>query len=207
MKFTLLSRVVPDPGLDLDGGRGPLAKPECDGLGIGADEAGGGGMGAVDEQLHLRPLAPPQACLEARRDYERDPDRAPLQGGLDLARAREGRRPAERIALPEVLGERPARARLVLIEDAERHVLDIERDRIAEDEQHHERHEERDPDRDRVAGDLLALLGDHRYDAPQSHGRPRRLAAAWRARSRSMKAMNTASTLSSISASSALSAG
>ena len=175
--------VVPDPGLS-DGGDdglrlthalGPL---ELDIAGIGADhrlgvaerDVGGVGVGGVEDRLHRGGVGGGEVFREVLRDDDRHVAAARVDGAGDAGVVALGLDDGEIVRSLERLEQRLALLAALAVEGADRHVLDVEVDAVAEQHHLHERHQEHHHEAARVAQDLQHLLPGDRLDPAQVHG-------------------------------------
>ena len=96
-------------------------------------------------------------------------DEAPLEEPLRFARILVAGDDGEVARCVDRLDERAALRRAAQIADAEADVLQVEIDRVAEEEHHHVREHEDDPERTRVAEDVPELLPRERRYARSFH--------------------------------------
>ena len=130
----------------------------------------GGGVGAVDDELHGRRPAAGQRGAEALADHEAELGLRRDEPAVDLVGAVVGGDDLEVARLQEPAHEVAARRAAVLVDEHGRHVRDVRVHREAEDDDLHDRRDEDDGDHLPVAPDLQELLHD---DAPEGvHVRP-----------------------------------
>jgi hypothetical protein len=134
------------------------------------------GVCPIEEELDGRRLLPFQCRLKAFGNDEGQIHASALKGGVDVVRGNEGGGKPEIAALDEAVDKAAARRRPVAIQNPKRDVLDVERNRVAKEKEHDQRHQNGDCDRDRIAPELPRLLGDDGGDPLRIHEPPLGLA-------------------------------
>ena len=141
--------VEPDAGAQIESGAGGLAgaaadlverellvEGKCDGLGVAEDEAGGVGVGAIDDGLHGGGAAGVEIAAEAGRDDEREHGLARIDGAFELRVVFDRALQAEIRRAGESGDQFSALRGAALVPDDEGHAVHVEREGVAEGEEH-----------------------------------------------------------------------
>ncbi len=169
-------RVVPDAGLDGDDGPMPAGaerRRRFEQHRVGVAEHGRRRLRvvAVEDDLHDRDVAVAQAAREVFGDDEHGAYATQVDQAVDLLVGLHGRDVVEIGGAHEAGHQLAALRRVVPVLDRERHVADVEVERVAVEEQEERRQEQQHERRPPIPADLPQLLHGDRPGA--SHAAPR----------------------------------